>query len=184
MTNKERCQKWHDANRGKIRDYNQKKKLKHQAYWAAHDAYHETVEQRCCRCQSTLPGTSFYKDSSRKKGLGARCKDCEYFKNQAGAVQRMLGKAKIRALAKGLEFSLKPEDIRIPQVCPVLGIPLFYAKAGGSIRTNPNSPSLDRKDNVKGYTLENVRIISSRANCLKSDASAEELEAIIRYIRS
>lgn len=76
-----------------------------------------------------------------------------------------------RARKNGREFTLTLGDITIPEMCPVFKTPMV-------------SPSLDRVDNSKGYTKENVRVISLRANILKSSGSAEEFEAIISYIRS
>lgn len=87
--------------------------------------------------------------------------------------------AQSRARKRGLEFTLKFEDLHAPEYCPVLGIKLQHSVGGHS----DGSPSLDRVDNTKGYTPENVRIISRRANCLKNDATLEELEAIVRYIK-
>lgn len=79
---------------------------------------------------------------------------------------------------RGLEFALTADDIIIPAVCPVLGVPLI---AGGPIRGQ--SPSVDRLDPKKGYTRNNVRVISYRANTIKNDATPEELEQILRYVR-
>lgn len=82
---------------------------------------------------------------------------------------KMWAAARKRAAERGLNFTLKVSDIVIPEVCPVLGIPM-------------DSPSLDRFDNREGYTTENVRVISSRANRLKSDASPIEILLIARYM--
>ena len=90
----------------------------------------------------------------------------------------MLADAKKRAENKGLDYDLVMEDIVIPEICPVLGIDLFVL---GGKRT-PNSPSLDRVDNSKGYTKDNVSVISLRANMLKNDAQIWELEAIVKYM--
>ena len=76
-------------------------------------------------------------------------------------------------------FSLTKEDIIIPDVCPVLGIPLQI----GSGRPSANSPTLDRRDNSKGYTPENTFVISYRANSIKSDATPEELEKVLSYAK-
>ncbi len=47
----------------------------------------------------------------------------------------------------------------------------------------PNSPSIDRFDSNKGYTKDNIRIVSAKANALKSDGTLEEFLQIIKYIQ-
>lgn len=91
-----------------------------------------------------------------------------------------LAQARRRANKMGVAFSLSLEDIEIPTVCPVLGIEIRPDARGGF---NPNSPSLDRLIPALGYVPGNVRVISNRANLLKRDATADELEAIAAYIR-
>lgn len=89
-----------------------------------------------------------------------------YAKNRAKA---MLIASRARAKAKGWEHNITLEDIIIPEVCPALGIAM-------------DSASLDRHDNAKGYVKGNVRVISTRANSLKSDATREEIAAILAYM--
>lgn len=90
----------------------------------------------------------------------------------------MFSYAKRRARDRGCEFTLKREDVTIPTHCPALGVEIDLT---GEI--SANKPSLDRIDNTKGYTKENIQVISFRANRLKADASVEELQAIIAYMR-
>ena len=45
-----------------------------------------------------------------------------------------------------------------------------------------NSPSLDRIDSSKGYTPDNVWVISRRANIIKHDATLEELLLISKNL--
>nr|WP_313518796.1 hypothetical protein [Brevundimonas diminuta] len=85
----------------------------------------------------------------------------------------MLERARERAARSGLEFSLAPDDIEVPEVCPVLGIPIIV---GGS--RSGNSPSLDRIRPESGYTAGNVRVISSRANSMKGGRTLSELVAL------
>lgn len=59
----------------------------------------------------------------------------------------------------------------IPDVCPVLGTPMV-------------SPSLDRKNNDLGYIKGNVVVMSRRANCLKNDATVEEMRLILAYMEN
>lgn len=87
--------------------------------------------------------------------------------------------AKYRAGKNGLDFSIEISDIVIPDVCPVLGLPIVVT----NIKTQANSPSIDRINSGKGYTKDNIRIISWRANKIKSDAKIHEIEAILRYMK-
>lgn len=91
----------------------------------------------------------------------------------------MLMNAKQRAKRFDLEFDITADDIVVPSVCPVLGIPLII----GLDKRNDNSPSLDRFDNLLGYTKANIRVISYRANSIKRDATAEEFEKILNYMK-
>ena len=86
--------------------------------------------------------------------------------------------AKSRAKRNGMEFGIEVEDVIIPKTCPVFGIPLFVGEGNHT----PNSPSLDRLDSAKGYIKGNVFVISHRANCIKRDATAEELRMVLAYV--
>lgn len=95
----------------------------------------------------------------------------------------LLEKAKVRAAASGVEFSLTRDDLIIPDTCPILGIPLFfkeYSAEKGS--RNPNSPSIDRVDPSKGYTKDNVLVCSWRANHLKNDGTYEEFKKLVEFM--
>lgn len=87
----------------------------------------------------------------------------------------MLHRAKQRAKKKGLEFSITLDDIEVPELCPVFKIPMI---AGGD---SFNSPSLDRIDSSKGYTKDNIMVISYRANTLKNDATFEEIKMLFEF---
>lgn len=62
--------------------------------------------------------------------------------------------------------------LKLPDTCPVLGIPLDYTSGKGT--RCDNSPSLDRINSLDGYTLGNVIVISWRANRIKNNGSPEE----------
>lgn len=83
----------------------------------------------------------------------------------------LLKQAKKRAKDRNLEFNLTLEDIVIPEVCPIMGEPLQYVPDGYS----DYSPSLDRIDSSKGYTKDNIQVISSIANRMKWNATREQL---------
>jgi len=86
--------------------------------------------------------------------------------------------SKQRANEKGLPHTIRPEDVVIPVVCPVLGIPL---NPSSNIRSD-NSPSLDRFIPALGYVPGNIAVISWRANRLKNNATAEEITAIAQWM--
>lgn len=92
----------------------------------------------------------------------------------------ILKRAKNRAKEKGLEFSISKEDIIIPDICPILGYS-FNFKA--TKKDYDAAPSLDRIDSSKGYIKGNVHVISHRANTLKSNATIEELEKVIKFLK-
>lgn len=93
--------------------------------------------------------------------------------------ERMLLKqAQGRAKKQGIPFNIEETDIVIPDVCPVLGLPL--TKSIG--KPTCNSPSVDKIIPDLGYVKGNVKVISYRANRLKNDASLAELRAITAYV--
>lgn len=100
-------------------------------------------------------------------------------KRQASTPQKYIwSHVRSRCKGKGQEFSITPEDIHIPDKCPLLGIPLEF----GTNRHKDCSPSLDRIDNSKGYIPGNVWVISFAANTMKRDASIPELVSFAKNV--
>ena len=91
---------------------------------------------------------------------------------------QMRANAKKRAEAAGLPFSLSVHDIVIPEVCPVLGIPLA-GPTGEKSGPQDNSPSLDRIRPALGYVPGNVRVISYKANRLRNNGTFVELMQVV-----
>lgn len=145
----------------------------------------------CPKCQQQRPIDSFYVikkggyiDSLGKKRT-ARCKECQskHYKNLDLRIKLYYG-AKQRAKKFGYEFTITPEDIKIPTHCPVLGTELKEVQGRGLIpsMSNYTGPSLDRVDNSKGYIPGNIRVISARANCIKGNTSPAEILGLARYV--
>lgn len=91
---------------------------------------------------------------------------------------KVLQGIKQRALLGGLEFDLSLEDVSNFSFCPVFG---FELKRGEGCPKD-NSPSVDRIDPKKGYTKDNIQILSNKANRMKQDASKEELIQFAKWI--
>ena len=87
---------------------------------------------------------------------------------------------KSSAKKRNIPFDLLPTDIDeigIPITCPVLGIPLAFNRH----KVEDNSISFDRIDSSKGYTKDNLIIVSYRVNKLKSNSSLEEMNKIVNF---
>lgn len=112
------------------------------------------------------------------------CKQCATAANsvwqRTNPKNRMVTSAKQRAKAKGLPFSITIANIEIPELCPVLGIPLAVGVNG---KYEPGSPSLDRIIPHLGYIPGNVAVISDRANRLKKDASPDEIKRLHEWMQ-
>ena len=86
--------------------------------------------------------------------------------------------AKGRANRAGIVFLISLSDILIPDVCPILGIPL----ARGSGKVHDNSPSLDRVIPELGYVPGNIGVISYQANRYKSNMTIEQIRKLYQYV--
>lgn len=104
----------------------------------------------------------------------------QYTTTESSRITSQLNQAKRRAKANGWAFNLTKSDITIPETCPVLGIPLLRTEG----RLDDASPTIDRVDSTKGYTVDNIRVISWRASKIKSDATIEELRQILKYMET
>ena len=94
----------------------------------------------------------------------------------------MLYRARNNARIKGMACDITEDDIIIPDMCPVLGIPLIHN--AGTRRRSPNAPSIDRIDCSKGYTKDNVRVISWRANDLIANGTLEEFKKVVTFLEA
>ncbi len=93
----------------------------------------------------------------------------------------MWTRARIRARAEDIPFSITEDDFDIPEYCPVFpNLKLEFSSGRGS--RPDNIPTLDKIVPVLGYVPSNVAVISMRANRLKSDATLEELQAILDWV--
>lgn len=111
------------------------------------------------------------------------CKKCNNDRVKSKSPEwKMHQRAKQRCKKSGLEFSISVADIVIPNICPILGIPLVVNS--GRPGAYKDSPSLDRKDNSKGYIKGNVWVISQLANAMKHTATKEELKKFALWINS
>lgn len=126
-----------------------------------------------------------HKETSQKTGESNRTHG-GYSKNTSTDDQikhQALVNIRERSRRHGYESDLSVGDLPVlTNVCPVLGI--RYQK--GTLKNKDASPSVDRKNPNLPYLkkyADNLVFISHKANRLKSNATIEDLEKIINYIR-
>ena len=95
-------------------------------------------------------------------------------------LRQLYNQIKQGAKKRGIPFELTMSDLNnlsFPISCPVLGIPLTFNTG----EAKANSYSIDRIDSSKGYTIDNIVIVSNRANTLKSDATLAEMKKLVEF---
>ena len=153
------------------------------------------TEKRCTKCEQILPISNFTKGPDR--GYRYQCRACNLTyqtgktrKQRAEISAKYYNKRKLTNPAvfmwkqakhraqwdyNDMEFSISVEDIHIPEVCPYMGVPFqpLDKKYGHS---------LDRIDSSKGYTPNNVQVISRIANIMKNNATEQELVSFAKGV--
>lgn len=99
-------------------------------------------------------------------------------------IRQLIYQSQARARKKNLEHTITEQDLielwPFNNKCPIFGIPLEWNDRG----FRETSPSIDRIDNTKGYTRDNIQIISFKANWIKGHASLEDLEILVNYLKA
>ena len=115
------------------------------------------------------------------------CKDSEVNRARnrysTNPIPQMLSNSRIRAKRKGILHTINTEYLELiwpkDNRCPVLGNLFEMGYKNG--KSKNLSPSLDRIVAKKGYIPGNLAIVSDIVNRLKSDASLEDMEKILKF---
>lgn len=152
----------------------------------------EVSAKRCPRCDTTKPLFQFHKSKAKRDGYNVLCKICsntaaaEWRNQPYGRARQMFTTARKRAAEKGIDFDLTPEWIQ-PKlergVCEASGLPLEFSgetwKGYGHFR--PWTPSLDRIDSTKGYTMDNVHVVCWIYNQAKGTGTHDD---VVRFSKA
>jgi hypothetical protein len=134
-----------------------------------------TFVKVCPICKVEKENTAFNKNNTRYDGIQSTCKSCQQEKGKKykkeNPEKRTLSNIRQRAKRLEIPFDLELSDLEKVDRCPVFNFPLERGK-GHSYKA---SPSVDRIDPTKGYTKDNIQIISNFANTMKQDATKEQL---------
>lgn len=95
-------------------------------------------------------------------------------------LRKILNNLKSSAKKRNIPFELTIWDLTnlsFPITCPATNMVLDYHRK----IVGPNSPSFDRIDSTKGYTIDNIIIVSFQANKMKNDGTIEQLQSISEF---
>lgn len=147
----------------------------------------QPVSKVCKSCGLSKDCGDYYKN---RGGIHAVCKGCYRKRNKVYQKDYRAGipitircrKLQQRAKDKGIPFDVTPDYLESiwTGVCPVFGSDVELNVDKGSHK----AVEVDRIDPRKGYVKGNVAWLSARANRIKSDASLEELERIVEWLKS
>ena len=147
-------------------------------------------ETRACRtCGVIYPLVTFHRSTKGVQGRDSRCLVCKQ-KSRAKAYATSYWNVfctnkRSECKGKAIPYDLTPEYLRSMWTgrCPILGCAIVYGHRMSKDLPDRYKAELDRIDPAKGYTIGNVAWVSSRANRVKLDATEEELELILKYMR-
>jgi hypothetical protein len=133
----------------------------------------------CGRCKILKPIQEFHKSTS-SLGHNSICKKCRA-SNPKNILSWMLSSAKKRSKLKNREFNISRVDIlnlieKQDNLCAISGVELNWKPSTGNKQRicPPDRASLDRIDSSKGYTKENIQLVTDFVNRVKSWYSTEE----------
>jgi hypothetical protein len=154
--NSERCKRWLEEKRlnGTLDSYNKERYAKNKEY-------------------NKKKAREYYRNN--KETVLQENKN--YRRTKEGSINYLYKSAKRRSKKYNITFDLNIDDIVVPDVCPVLNIPLML----GDGVSFDGSPTIDRIIPDLGYTRGNIIVVSMKANRIKNNASIDELKKVYEY---
>lgn len=120
----------------------------------------------CSVCKKNLPLDMFNKQSTGKQGVRADCKDClkRFIRSKHGVINQMYSSSISRTKKKGFTpVSFTKEELK-KWVYSRKEFHTLYDKWVLEDYPTALKPSLDRLDDYKGYSLDNIRIVTANTN--------------------
>lgn len=150
--------------------------------------YREANKEKRAAASKAYREENRERDREYRKSYREANKDAIKAKNRRNYLDRseiwILSNIRRRAKELGLPCDLVAEDIVPPEFCPVLGLKLERSRKGRSVGPQPNSPSVDRIIPERGYIKSNVIVISHLANCIKQNATPEQIRRVADFFEA
>lgn len=151
----------------------------------------ESGTKFCSKCDKKLNVSMFYSDKCQSDGLQSLCITHQKIKinksnsNYLCAITKIFNDAKQNAKKRGINFQITKEDIeelfkKQNGKCAITEVQLTYSymterQEGDSHIINKTNMSIDRINNSKGYTKNNIHLICAVVNRIKHEMNLFEL---------
>lgn len=148
------------------------------------DAEGKIIRQECQICHQILPASAFHKNKWHIHGIVGECKTCccerSRKKYKRDRIEDMVKQMRRRAMGKNIPFDISAEDVREMYKqqegrCFYTGVPF------GDIG-HDTTMSIDRVNNQRGYTRDNIVLCCIWVNVMKADYPLEEFLSRIKAI--
>ena len=135
----------------------------------------ETVEKYCSKCKTDKSIADFYRNKSRYDGVDSYCKSCsnllkvDFRKTKKGLISVIYGHQVSHSKARGHNA---PNYTKKELINWCLSQIKFHSLYYLWVESNYNkwdSPSCDRKDDYKPYSLNNLQLLTWLENKRKSE---------------
>lgn len=137
-----------------------------------------------------MPHYSEWPEDRKEKARAAhrkwKAKHCrkDYYKSydaKRSIAKKLYRSSKDRARQHNIPHTISPDDIIVPETCPICNTEMRPAKNGGG---SSISPTLDKVIPEIGYVQGNIAVICKRCNSTKGNGSADLHRRISAYIDS
>lgn len=146
------------------------------------------MHKQCKACRELKEAEAFSKASSNKDGLNSTCKPCvvirntEYWRTPYGRISQVFNVQKMNSKARGHELpSYTANQLFDWAVSKGLNELIDTWKASGYDKDLV--PSVDRLDGTKGYSLDNIRLVTWKENNDAQYADRKSCKVITRQNR-
>ena len=140
---------------------------------------------QCHFCEADIPNSNQNNPKSRKVCLKCEAQRIDMPPTYCGQVRSLWGYVSMRitnhSCPGGSRAALSVEDVLNvwPEdgICPATGLRLALLSKG-----RDQSPNIDRIDPTKGYTPDNIQVISGLGNRMKSNATKAQLDIFAKWV--
>jgi len=175
----ENNKKYNSLNKEKVKQYKQTEKMKEwkRGYNKQYLLNNKNIVYECQR-KWRKENPLAVQEKNKKYCVNNQDKILEYRKS----AKRLYAKYKYSAKKRGIDFTLTlewfEEQIKLEEynTCAVSGMEFVDGL------NHPFSRSLDRVNNSRGYSPDNVKWVCFKYNSWKSDLSLEEINMIAEYV--